>query len=140
MSQVLFFTKPGCKTGIKQMELLTRSGHDLEVRSILTHPWTGDELRSYFGDLAVREWFNPNAPRITSGELDPAAFDEAAALAAMVGEPLLIRRPLLQVGEERMCGFDVQRINDWIGLAPDAVADPPDLRSCSGKTPQDCAP
>ena len=43
-------------------------------------------------------------------------MDEQTALALMLKEPLLIRRPLLEVGEQREVGFDVQKIDAWIGL------------------------
>ncbi|HBW91833.1 MAG TPA: hypothetical protein DEG17_23945, partial [Cyanobacteria bacterium UBA11149] len=34
----------------------------------------------------------------------------------MINDPLLIRRPLLQVGELREVGFDRDKIAAWIGL------------------------
>ncbi len=118
MARVLFFTKPGCVTGAKQQEMLRRAGHDLEVRSVLEHEWTADELRSFFGEHPVREWFNPNSPRVKSREIDPAAFDGKQALEAMLADHLLIRRPLMQVGDQRRFGFDQEMIHAWIGLAP----------------------
>jgi nitrogenase-associated protein len=138
MSQVIFFTKPGCLTGLKQIGILQEAGHMVEVRSLLDHPWTTDELSSFFGELPVSQWFNPNAPRIKTGEVDPAAYDGPAALAAMLQDPLLIRRPLLQVGSHKKCGFDLEEIDAWIGVAPQALARHDDLQSCSSATAE-CA-
>jgi hypothetical protein len=52
------------------------------------------------------QWFNRSAPAVKSGEVVPEELDEPTALALMRDNPLLIRRPLLQVGDERRVGFD----------------------------------
>jgi hypothetical protein len=39
----------------------------------------------------------------------------------MIADPLLIRRPLMQVGECRESGFDHARVEAWIGLRPTNV-------------------
>lgn len=139
MADIIFYTKPGCLTSAKQIELLHRSGHQVETRNLLTHPWQTDELLSYFGELPVARWFNPNSPRITSGQVDPLSFDRESALSAMLEDPLLIRRPLLQSGDRRKCGFDLHEINDWIGVSEEAAEGGEDLQSCSAVTEQ-CPP
>jgi len=131
MSNVIFFTKPGCQTGIKQIEVLQEAGHYVNVQSILDHPWTLDELLSYFGDLPVNKWFNPNSPRVKSGEVDPGSFDKASATTAMMQDHLLIRRPLLQVGDRRKCGFDIDEINEWIGVSSEYLDRKNELQTCS---------
>ena len=35
----------------------------------------------------------------------------------MIVDPLLIRRPLLQVGDRREAGFEPDKIDAWIGLS-----------------------
>ncbi|MBE9107134.1 nitrogenase-associated protein, partial [Nostoc cf. edaphicum LEGE 07299] len=84
--------------------------------NLLTESWTVERLRSFFGDRPVAEWFNLSAPKIKSGEVVPEKIDAETALTLMLKEPLLIRRPLLEVGERREVGFDVQKIDTWIGL------------------------
>ena len=39
-----------------------------------------------------------------------------SSLALLLADPLLIRRPLLQMGDERRVGFDPAAIDQWIGL------------------------
>ena len=34
----------------------------------------------------------------------------------LLDNPLLIRRPLMEVGDERLVGFDIAAVNAWIGL------------------------
>ncbi|MBG1264695.1 ArsC/Spx/MgsR family protein [Nostoc commune] len=116
MARVIFYSKPGCKGGTKQKVLLTAAGHEVIPQNLLTEPWTVERLRSFFGDRPVAEWFNLSAPKIKSGEVVPEKVDEQTALTLMLKEPLLIRRPLLEVGEQREVGFDVQKIDAWIGL------------------------
>ena len=116
MARVSFYSKPGCKGGTKQKVLLTAAGHEVIPYNLLTEPWTVERLRSFFGDRPVAEWFNLSAPKVKSGEVVPEKVDEQTALALMLKEPLLIRRPLLEVGEQREVGFDVQKIDTWIGL------------------------
>jgi nitrogenase-associated protein len=116
MAQIIFYEKPGCINNTKQKALLSGAGHQLDVRNLLTNPWTADTLRPFFGTLPITAWFNPSAPRIRSGEVNPAQVDEETALNLMIADPLLIRRPLLQVGEVYAVGFDLQEIERWLGL------------------------
>jgi nitrogenase-associated protein len=116
MAQIKFFTKLGCATAAKQIELLEQSGHQVEVCDLLSHPWTADELTAYFGDLPVLEWFNEKSPRVKTGEIDPAAYDCEGALTLMLSDHLLIHRPLMESGGKRLCGFAPEIVHAWVGL------------------------
>ncbi len=118
MARVIFYSKPGCKGGTKQKVLLTAAGHEVIPYNLLTEPWTVERLRSFFGDRPVAEWFNRSAPKVKSGEVIPEKIDAETALVLMLREPLLIRRPLLEIGDRREVGFDVEKIDAWIGLKP----------------------
>ncbi len=121
MAKVVFYEKPGCGGNARQKALLRQSGHDLDVRDLLTTPWTAEMLRSFFGARPVAEWFNAASPRVKSGEVRPAELDAEAALALMRADPLLIRRPLIEVDGRRETGFDSALIDAWIGLEPAAA-------------------
>lgn len=116
MSEVTFFEKPGCINNTRQKALLQSAGHHVIACNLLTELWTAEALRPFFGDLPVSEWFNRAAPRVKEGEVVPEALGEAEALELMLADPLLIRRPLMLVGEERMTGFDSEKVDAWIGL------------------------
>ncbi|RCJ23551.1 nitrogenase-associated protein [Nostoc sp. ATCC 43529] len=118
MARVIFYSKPGCKGGTKQKVLLTAAGHEVVAYDLLTEPWTVERLRSFFGDRPVTDWFNRSSPRVKSGEIVPEKIDAETALVLMLRDPLLIRRPLLQVGDRREVGFDIEKIDAWIGLNP----------------------
>ena len=116
MATVHFFGKRNCINNRKQKELLTTAGHTVLEYDILFFNFTADTLRSFFENKPVVDWFNYTAPAITAGEIHPQQLGEEDALEAMLTDRLLIRRPLVQVGSTRFCGFNVDRLNDLIGL------------------------
>ena len=116
MATVVFYEKPGCGNNTKQKVWLAASGHTVLAKNRLTEKWSAVRLRPFFGALPVVQWFNPSAPRIKSGDVDPAVLDAQTALDMMIAEPLLIRRPLMQVDGEFRVGFDDDMVNTWIGL------------------------
>jgi nitrogenase-associated protein len=121
MAHVIFWEKPGCAGNARQKALLAASGHTLDVRNLLGEPWTAAGLRQFFGARPVSEWFNRSSPRVKSGEVQPEALDETAALALMLADPLLIRRPLMQSEGRREAGFEPECVRAWIGLAEPRV-------------------
>ncbi len=119
MAKVIFYEKPGCRNNTKQKSLLIAAGHKLDIRNILTEPWTIDKLNLFFRDLPKTLWFNYSAPRIKSGEIVPRNFINTAEkdiLELMITDPLLIRRPLIQVDQVYKVGFEQDAIDKWIGL------------------------
>ncbi len=128
MATVTFYEKPGCINNTRQKKLLAAAGHQVFAKNLLTESWSPDILRPFFGTLPVRDWFNYSAPTIKTGDIDPEQLTEQQALALMLENPLLIRRPLMQVGDCVMVGFDQQVVDDWIGLTEIKTA--LDLESC----------
>lgn len=120
MAHITFFEKPGCGGNAKQKGLLRAARHTLDVRDLLEWRWTAQALLEFLAPLPVADWFNRAAPRIKSGEIVPETLDAEAALALLLAEPLLIRRPLMALGEQRMVGFDAERVHAWVGLGPNA--------------------
>lgn len=111
MTTIHFWEKPGCQTNARQIDALRSAGHDLVVHDLLSEKWTANRLLDFFIDLPIDRWFNPNAPRVKSGELVPRMFDVGSALQAMISDPLLIRRPLMEIGSIRLAGFDSARMD-----------------------------
>jgi nitrogenase-associated protein len=116
MATIVFYEKPGCGNNTKQKVWLAASGHTVLAKNLLIEKWTAERLRAFFGELPVAQWFNPAAPRIKSGEIAPSAFGEGEALSMMLLDPLLIRRPLMDVEGELRVGFDADSVRAWIGL------------------------
>jgi len=131
MAHITFFEKPGCGGNAKQKALLRAARHTLDVRDLLSWPWTAESLQPFLAPLPVADWFNRAAPRVKSGDIVPEALDAEAALALLLAEPLLIRRPLMALGEQRMVGFDAERVHAWVGLGPNAPAAATPLEGCA---------
>ncbi|MGX1350247.1 nitrogenase-associated protein [Bradyrhizobium elkanii] len=126
MATIVFYQKPGCVTNARQMLALKAAGHDVIAKDILKNPWAAEELRRFFGRTPIASWFNRTAPRIRSGEVNPDAIDAASALALMLADPLLIRRPLIDVDGARCAGFDHEAV---LSLLDRNMQD--DLKGCS---------
>lgn len=130
MAIIHFYEKPSCINNTKQKALLVDAGHDVQAHNLLTEPWTADKLRSFFGDRPITECFNRSAPAIKSGEVIPEELETPVALALMVQNPLLIRRPLIEVGDQRTVGFNAELLESWIGLQPTENLSNQDLETC----------
>lgn len=120
MTTLVFYEKPGCIGNDMQKSLLRRQGVRFEVRDLLSEPWSAERLRPFFHDTPVARWFNASARKVKSGEIAVDALDEAEALALMIGEPILIRRPLLELGTLRQSGFVPGPVLDALGVSLDA--------------------
>lgn len=141
MAKVIFYEKPGCINNSKQKKLLLDAGHQVESRNLLTESWSRTSLLEYFDSMTVDTWFNRSAPDIKSGEVDPASLSEDEALNLMIENPLLIRRPLIQVGDECHVGFDSDEISQWIGLKSTASGGSnsnDDLETCPRNNGHSC--
>jgi nitrogenase-associated protein len=118
MTHIIFYEKPGCGGNAKQRALLEAAGHTLDRRSLLDAPWTSQSLLGFLQALPVHQWFNRAAPRVKSGEVVPEAVDADTALALLLEEPLLIRRPLMQRPDgARLVGFDTAEVERFVGLS-----------------------
>lgn len=135
MTHLVFYEKPGCGGNARQRAALEAAGHTLERRNLLTAAWTRETLLQFLAPLPVADWFNRAAPRIKSGEVVPEALDADAALALLIAEPLLIRRPLMLNAADgsHHVGFDTAAVTAWIGLEPSAQR-PTSLEGCSSPT------
>ncbi|WP_042695516.1 ArsC/Spx/MgsR family protein, partial [Azospirillum sp. B506] len=116
MAEVIFYGLAGCPANAKQKQQLAAAGHTLVDRDLATAELTPADLRAFFGDKEVDAWFNRRAAAVKSGAIKPDALDEEAALAALLADRELIRRPLIQVGDRREAGFDPTTLHAWIGL------------------------
>ncbi|SFB03761.1 ArsC/Spx/MgsR family protein [Azotobacter beijerinckii] len=130
-TSIVFYEKPGCATNRLQKQLLRSAGLQLEVRNLLSEPWTSERLRSFFGERPVVEWFNRSAPAIKYGELDPTQLTASQALEMMLTNPILIRRPLIRYGSQYMAGFDLVKLCTHLPTQGDLPEPDAELESCA---------
>ena len=129
MTTLIFYEKPGCGNNARQKLLLINAGHEVIARDLLAEPWTATRLREFFGALPVVDWFNRAAPQLKSGEVDPAHVEADAALAMMLDNPLLIRRPLIETEDWKLAGFDAAAIESHLGVIGNRD-EPSSLEAC----------
>jgi nitrogenase-associated protein len=130
MATIVFYEKSGCGGNARQRALLQAAGHTLLRRNLLTTPWTQAWLHAFLAPLPVALWFNRAAPRVKSGEVVPEALTPSAAMALLLAEPLLIRRPLMQREDgARLVGFDTAEVERFVGLGAAAV--PAAMEGCA---------
>jgi len=116
--KIVFWEKPGCMGNARQRALLATTGHEIEAKSLPGHNWTRAELEPFLEGLEVIDWFNHGARRVKEGEVIPEGLDAETAYKILLSDPILIRRPLLQIGEARRVGFDLEWIESRIGSLP----------------------
>jgi len=121
MKLVVFYEKPFCAANAKQKQILRASGCTLIERNLLEHGLDADGLRSFMGDSAVSEWFNPAAPAVKNGLVSPDTLDEAEAMVLLMSDPILIRRPLMIIGTEKLCGFNEKRVSEVLDRYVEAM-------------------
>ncbi|CAD5371956.1 Uncharacterized 15.7 kDa protein in draG 3'region [Rubrivivax sp. A210] len=131
MSTLHFYEKPGCAGNARQRALLQAAGHTLIRHDLLSEPWTAQTLLPFLQPLPVSDWFNRAAPAVKSGQVVPEQLDADAALALLLAQPLLIRRPLLQREDgARLVGFEAAAVDRFVGLAASVDRSAP-LEGCA---------
>ncbi len=106
---LVFFCKPTCINNKKQKNILNIAGIKFE-EDLLTYSWTPEYLKLFVMNHPREYWFNKTAPDVKKGVVDPMILSEDELLIKMCESPILIRRPLMEFGEQRFLGFD------WPGL------------------------
>lgn len=130
MAEIHFYEKSGCAGNRKQKALLEAAGHQVHARDLRDVCWSRDRLLLFFAGLPVKDWFNRAAPSVKDGSIKPETLNETDALALLQENPLLIRRPLMEVDGTRMVGFEAKAVNAWIGLGPAPLPEG-NLEACS---------
>lgn len=118
--QLIFYEKTGCGGNARQKKLLTSEGISFEVKSMLDTKWSKETLNPFFEGLSKEDIINPFAPKIKNKELDISKLSKDEIVELMIAEPILIKRPLIQIGEIRICGFDMDKINSILKTNLDA--------------------
>ena len=113
--QIVFYEKPGCSGNAKQKKLLDLHQVTYKTKDILTEPWSFERLSAFFDALPKEQIYNPFAPQIKQKALDVDALTKEQLIKAMLQEPILIKRPLLEIDEHKICGFDIEQINKLLG-------------------------
>lgn len=127
-TKVIFYEKPGCMGNAKQKKLLQSNNVAFEVRSILDTKWDKKTLESFFENLNIYDITNQFAPKVKNNQINLDTTSKSEMIEMMIKDPILIKRPLLVIGEQKICGFDIQRINSCLSIN---ISTQKDIDSCS---------
>jgi nitrogenase-associated protein len=119
---LIFYGKVGCAGNSKQKALLKKHNISYDDRDILSTQWSKAELQSFFSGLSNDEILNQSAPQMKRGEID-VSISQEVLIEMMLETPILIKRPLIAIGDTKLCGFDIEKINALLSKNMEEVKD-----------------
>jgi len=100
------YHNPACGTSRKTLEILSSEGAEVTVREYLKQPPSKDELRRLYAAAGITPREGLRAKESLARDLDlvDGAVSDEAILDAMVANPILINRPLVETEKGvRLC-------------------------------------
>jgi len=100
------YHNPACGTSRKTLEILEAEGADVTVREYLKEPPSKEELRRLYerAGIGPREGLRAREQLASDLDLVEGAVSDEAILEAMVENPILINRPLVETEKGvRLC-------------------------------------
>jgi Spx/MgsR family transcriptional regulator len=107
-----FLQKPTCTTCRKARAYMENRGFDLHFRNLDKERLSAEELEKLIGDRDHREFLNTRNELYRREDMKQNPPTRAEAIRMMVGEPNLIRRPVIVAGRRIVLGFDQEKINN----------------------------
>lgn len=92
-------------------------GAELDERDYAKAPLSAAELKDLFGEHEPRDFMNARSPAFKAMGLAGKSLSREQAVALMVKEPNLIKRPIVVAGKEMIAGFDRERLRAALKIA-----------------------
>jgi arsenate reductase len=108
---VQFVQKPTCTTCRKARAYMEKHGFDLHFRNLDKERLSADELEKLIGDRNHKDFLNTRNELYRQKNMKEKPPTRADAIRMMVGEPNLIRRPVIIAGGRVVLGFDQETID-----------------------------
>jgi arsenate reductase (glutaredoxin) len=106
-----FLQKPTCSTCRKARAYMENRGFDLHFRNLDKERLRADELEKLIGDHDHKDFLNTRNELYRQKNMKENPPSRADAIRMMVGEPNLIRRPVIVAGGRIVLGFDQEKID-----------------------------
>jgi Spx/MgsR family transcriptional regulator len=106
-----FLQKPMCTTCRKARAYMENRGFDLHFRNLDEDRLSAGELEQLIGDRDHRDFLNTRNELYRGKNMKENPPTRADAIRMMVGEPNLIRRPVIVAGGRIVLGFDQEKID-----------------------------
>src|SRR5271156_2876914 len=108
---VQFLQKPTCTTCRKARAYMEKRGFDLHFRNLDKERLSAEELEKLIGDRDHKDFLNTRNELYRQKNMKENPPTRADAIRMMVGEPNLIRRPVIVAGGRVVLGFDQEKID-----------------------------
>jgi Spx/MgsR family transcriptional regulator len=108
---VQFLQKPTCTTCRKARAYMENRGFDLHFRNLDKERLSAADLEKLIGDRDHRDFLNTRNELYRRKNMKENPPSRADAIRMMVGEPNLIRRPVIVAGGRVVLGFDQEQID-----------------------------
>ncbi|MGA7920395.1 MAG: ArsC/Spx/MgsR family protein [Candidatus Acidiferrales bacterium] len=104
--KALLIQKPSCSTCRKAREYMEKRGFELHLRDLDKERLSAAELEKLIGNRDHQDFLNPRNDLYRQKNMKENPPSRAEAIRRMVGEPNLIRRPVIVAGGRVVVGFD----------------------------------
>jgi arsenate reductase (glutaredoxin) len=101
---VTIYHNPRCNTSRKTLALLRDKGVEPEIVEYLKTPYTAAALKRLLGQLKLPAKALVRKKEAAAIGIDPAKLSEAALIAAMVKNPIIVERPIVVSGDKAALG------------------------------------
>jgi arsenate reductase len=85
-------------------------GAELDERDYAKTALSAAELKDLFADRDPRDFLNPRSPAFKAMGLAGRSLTAEQAIALIVKEPNLLKRPIVVAGKQMIAGFDRDRL------------------------------
>ena len=107
---VRIYHNPRCNTSRNTLALLRQKGIEPEIVEYLKTPYTAAQLKSLLGQLGMPAKALVRKKEAIALGVDPAKLSEAALIAAMVKNPILVERPIVVSGAKAALGRPPEKV------------------------------
>ena len=112
MTDIILYHYSGCSKSRAAEELLKERGIDAKVVHYLDTPLNAEQIRALLSKLNIpaRQLVRTTEPAYSEMGLDNPELSEAQLIEAMVQAPILMQRPILEVGSRAAIGRPLENI------------------------------
>ena len=107
---VTIYHNPRCNTSRKTLALLRDKGVEPEIVEYLKTPYTAAALKRLLGQLNMPAKALVRKKEAAAAGIDPTRLSEAALIAAMVKNPIIVERPIVVSGNKAVLGRPPEKV------------------------------
>ena len=101
---VTIYHNPRCNTSRRTLALLREKGVEPQIVEYLKTPYTAPQLKKLLAELKLPASKLLRKKEAAAAGIDPSKLSEEQLIAAMVGNPILVERPIVVSGGKAALG------------------------------------